>query len=199
VAVVDAFDDPQAEADLASYHAQFGLPACTTPNGCFQKVNQPGAAAPLPSLTPAGNARGWDESVWSSAGSGCSAYIAKLSWQHDPNCPMRMVADAAAVADPNTGVAVYDTYVYDGWQVVGGTSVSAPLIGATCALNGRTSTYQPADLYREARPDEFWHVTSGTNVPGQTVSTCGGYYLCTRRPGYDGPTGRGTPHRAGAF
>jgi hypothetical protein len=151
------------------------------------------------SLTPAGNARGWDESVWSGAGSGCSAYIAKPSWQHDPNCPMRMVADASAVADPNTGVAVYDTYVFDGWQVVGGTSVSAPLIGATYALNGRADTYQPADLYRKARPGQFWDVTSGTNVPGQTASTCGGDYLCTGLPGYDGPTGWGTPHTAGAF
>ncbi len=48
IALVDAFDDPTAEADLGVYDAQFGLPACTTANGCFRKVNQAGAAGPLP-------------------------------------------------------------------------------------------------------------------------------------------------------
>lgn len=48
VAVVDAFDDPTAEADLDVYDKQFGLPACTTANGCFHKVNQAGNASPLP-------------------------------------------------------------------------------------------------------------------------------------------------------
>ncbi len=48
VAVVDAFDDPTAEADLGVYDSQFGLPACTSANGCFRKVNQAGNASPLP-------------------------------------------------------------------------------------------------------------------------------------------------------
>jgi hypothetical protein len=48
VAVVDAFDDPTAEADLDVYDKQFGLPACTSANGCFRKVNQSGNASPLP-------------------------------------------------------------------------------------------------------------------------------------------------------
>ena len=43
VAIVDAYDDPKAEADLAVYRAQFGLPACTTANGCFKKVAQDGS------------------------------------------------------------------------------------------------------------------------------------------------------------
>jgi subtilase family serine protease len=42
IAIVDAYDDPTAEADLAVFSAQFGLPACTTANGCFKKVNQTG-------------------------------------------------------------------------------------------------------------------------------------------------------------
>src|SRR5205823_1468898 len=45
VAIVDAYDDPNAEADLAAYRTQFGLTACTTANGCFRKVNQNGAAS----------------------------------------------------------------------------------------------------------------------------------------------------------
>src|SRR4051812_43722329 len=48
VAIVDAYDDPNAESDLAAYRSQFGLPACTTANGCFRKINQNGATSPLP-------------------------------------------------------------------------------------------------------------------------------------------------------
>ena len=48
IAVIDAFDDPTAEADLAVYDEQFGLPACASTNGCFRKVNEEGKASPLP-------------------------------------------------------------------------------------------------------------------------------------------------------
>lgn len=49
VAIVDAQDDPDAESDLAVYRAQYGLPACTTANGCFKKVNQSGQQGSYPS------------------------------------------------------------------------------------------------------------------------------------------------------
>src|SRR5207237_4189867 len=42
IAIVDAFDDPNAESDLAVYRSTFGLSPCTTANGCFRKVNQTG-------------------------------------------------------------------------------------------------------------------------------------------------------------
>jgi subtilase family serine protease len=42
IAIVDAYDDPTAEADLGVFSSQYGLPACTTANGCFKKVNQTG-------------------------------------------------------------------------------------------------------------------------------------------------------------
>ena len=48
VAIVDAFDNADVESDLAVYRAQYGLPACTTANGCFRKVNQSGQSSPLP-------------------------------------------------------------------------------------------------------------------------------------------------------
>ena len=48
VYIVDAYDDPNAESDLAAYRTQFGLPSCTTANGCFQKLNQNGTTSPLP-------------------------------------------------------------------------------------------------------------------------------------------------------
>jgi subtilase family serine protease len=42
IAIVDAYDDPTAESDLNTFSSQYGLPACTTANGCFKKVNQTG-------------------------------------------------------------------------------------------------------------------------------------------------------------
>jgi len=48
IAIVDAYDDPTAEQDLEHFDQQFELPACTTVNGCFRKVNQAGNSAPLP-------------------------------------------------------------------------------------------------------------------------------------------------------
>lgn len=45
IAIVDAYDDPNAESDLAVFSAQFDLPACTTANGCFSKVDQSGGAS----------------------------------------------------------------------------------------------------------------------------------------------------------
>jgi subtilase family serine protease len=149
------------------------------------------------------------ETVWSGAGSGCSAYIAKPSWQVTAACASnRTVADVAAVADPNTGVAVYDSYGSSGsanWYVFGGTSVAAPIIGAVYALSGNTSgtkssvpAYVPAQLaYTNA--GSLFDVTSGSNgrcVRGKNTS---GAYLCTGVFGYDGPTGNGTPNGTGAF
>ncbi len=49
IAVVDAFNDPTAEADLGVYDKQYGLPACTSANGCFRKLNEEGKTSPLPS------------------------------------------------------------------------------------------------------------------------------------------------------
>jgi subtilase family serine protease len=54
VAIVDAYDDPNAESDLATYRSTWALPACSTANGCFKKVNQTGDEGNY----PAGN-MGW--------------------------------------------------------------------------------------------------------------------------------------------
>jgi len=45
IAIVDAYDDPTAESDLGVFSSQFGLPACTTANGCFTKVDQNGGTS----------------------------------------------------------------------------------------------------------------------------------------------------------
>lgn len=52
VAITIAFDVPTAEEDLAAYRETYGLPPCTTANGCFQKVNQDGESGPLPAPNP---------------------------------------------------------------------------------------------------------------------------------------------------
>ena len=301
VGIVDAFGDPNIEADLAVYRSAYGLPACTVAGGCLRIVNQEGATSPLPEPNtgwaletsldvdmasaacpacgilvvqgdsndlnnlgaavdtavrlgadvvsnsygtgvefagqtdyeshyihpghpivasagdigysvsfPAASAHvtsvggttltrtssgAWSETVWSGTGSGCSAYMAKPSWQTDPNCPMRMLNDVSAVADPATGVAVYDTYQGPGWQVVGGTSASAPIIAALYALTGATDRINDGSVpWLRHGSAAFRDVTSGTNVPGPNSATCGGDYLCTGTAGYDGPTGWGTPN-----
>jgi subtilase family serine protease len=149
----------------------------------------------------ANNAYG-GESAWSGTGSGCSLYLPAQSWQtSDPNWPLtgcgskRGVADVAADADPNTGAAVYDTTKYRGqagWFQVGGTSLSSPLIAGVYALAGNVSTAgYPASLPYGNRV--FLHdVTSGSNGSCGTI-------MCNAAPGYDGPTGVGTPNTATSF
>ena len=297
VAIVDAYGYPNAEADLATYRSQFGLPACTTANGCFKKINQtggtsyprtntgwdqeqaldldmvsamcpdchillveastsslsnlgtavntaaatagvtvisnsyggsesgttsfagaynhPGKAitvstgdsgygvqfpASAPTVIAVGGthlvrssaARGWTETAWSGGGSGCSTVYAKPSFQTDPLCTMRMEADVSAVADPNTGVAVFGpgNGGRSQWLVFGGTSVAAPLIGGIYGVTGDTPT-GAATIY--ANKSQLNDVTSGTN------GSCGGTYFCTAGAGYDGPTGNGTPNGTGPF
>ena len=135
------------------------------------------------------------ETVWSGAGSGCSAYISKPSWQLDTGCVRRTIADVAAVADPATGVAVYDSYgstAGANWYVFGGTSVAAPIIGGVYGLSGNTAGTPAGLLYTS--PGTLFDVTSGSNgrcVKGRNTS---GAYLCTGVVGFDGPTGNGTPN-----
>lgn len=52
IAIVDAYDDPTIENDLNVYSQTYGLPACTTNNGCFKKVNQNGQQYNYPSADP---------------------------------------------------------------------------------------------------------------------------------------------------
>ena len=130
--------------------------------------------------------------MWSRGGSGCSAYEPKPPWQTDTGCANRTVADVSAVADPRTGVWVYNSGD-GGWEVVGGTSVSAPIVGALYALAGNGASSANLTAYPYANRAALNDVVSGSN------GTCGGTYLCTSRDGYDGPTGLGTPNSANAF
>jgi hypothetical protein len=53
IALVDAYNDPSAEADLATYSKEFGIPECTAASGCFKQVNQKGESGnpPFPRST----------------------------------------------------------------------------------------------------------------------------------------------------
>ena len=146
-------------------------------------------------LARARNARGWSERVWNTSevgasGSGCSAYVAKPSWQRDRRCPGRTVADVSALA---WNIAVYEK-AQGGWLTVGGTSASAPLIAGVYALAGNAPKIALDYTYRHAR--SLFDITKGSNVFGDV---CGGDYLCTARKGFDAPTGLGTPDGTGAF
>jgi Putative Ig domain len=147
-------------------------------------------------LSTAANTRGWSESVWNTApgsegtGSGCSAFEPQSSWQtalHLSGCSKRIDNDVAADADPNTGVAVYDTSNGNGgWNEVGGTSASSPMLAAMFALAGSPGNTPPDDIYTHTI--DFFDVTTGNN------GSCSPAYLCTAETGYDGPTGMGTPN-----
>jgi subtilase family serine protease len=301
VGIVDAYDDPNIESDLGVYSSHYGLPVCSTANGCFKKVDQTGGSSyprknagwaleisldveivhalcpnckillveaqsnsfanlvaaedyakahanvvsnswgggefssetssaydghfsvtgkpitfssgdsgfgveyPAASqyvtavggttLTLNANNTRRSETVWSGAGSGCSAYEPKPTWQKDAGCIRRTVTDVSADADPNTGAAVYDTVRYQGvsgWFQVGGTSLSSPIIAAVYALAGNAANTVDGS-YPYAHTSSLFDVTSGSN------GSCSPSYLCTGTGGYDGPTGNGTPVGTSAF
>ncbi|HWA88797.1 MAG TPA: hypothetical protein VG889_02095 [Rhizomicrobium sp.] len=301
IAIVDAFGYDNAEADLQVYRNQWGLPECTTANGCFKKLNwkgqqgnypdqnigwaqesaldvdmasamcpncqiwlvearsnsfknlaiavdwaaahgahvisnsysghdsaaamafEPsynhpgiaitassddagfGAATPatMPHVIAVGGThlvkdasdRGWTETAWRGAGSGCTKHYDKPSWQTDKGCKKRMEADVSAVADPATGVAVYgpNNSGSSQWLRFGGTSVSAPLVGGIYGNNGGTVN-DASNLY--AHTEALYDVVGGNNGTCKTGKKA---YFCNAVVGYDGPTGLGTPNGITAF
>ena len=142
------------------------------------------------------------ETGWSDGGGGVSAYESKPSYQSGLSYSKRAAPDVSYDADPNTGVAVYDSVRYDGssgWWQVGGTSEGAPQWSALLALanqgrvaigkgtlSGITQTL-PA-LYAMSTgtdgSEDLYDVTSGKN----SVGSAG--------PGFDLVTGLGTPRRS---
>ena len=136
------------------------------------------------------------EKAWSGAGSFCSTAYAQSAAQaaygltETQACgTKRGAADISSDADPNTGVAVYDSYAYQGvsgWLVFGGTSASSPFVGAAIAVAGTWVSYgaSGADhLYPNA--------ASFSDVSGGSNGTCAGP-LCNAGVGWDGPTGLGS-------
>ncbi|MDQ0278869.1 hypothetical protein QO003_003172 [Arthrobacter silviterrae] len=148
------------------------------------------------SLYQSTNARGWSENAWSGTGSGCSLHEGKPAFQTDTGCAGRTVTDVSAVSDPGTGVAAYDSTPNGasvGWQVFGGTSAASPIIASTYALAGRPAPGTNPVSYPYGHPAQLNDVLAGSN------GTCSPSYLCIAGPGYDGPTGLGTPDGTSAF
>lgn len=299
IAIVIAFDNPNAEADLAVYRETYGLPPCTTANGCFKKVNHLGeesnypeprvswaeetsldldmasAVCPkcklllveaednffsslgvaeemavslgatvvsnswggnerekeleegivfhhpgIPITVSSGDAgqiaewpaaspdviavggtslikdpgtRGWVEDAWKGAGSGCSLYEPKPTWQKDTACKKRFIADVSAVADPQTPVSVYDSYgTAQSWLLFGGTSASAPIIAGVEALSSETMRKQGAEAFYNGTAGPLFDPTEGVN--GVCTPPSEHRYYCHAELGFDGPTGNGTPN-----
>jgi subtilase family serine protease len=291
VAIVDAYNDPNANANLKVYRTNFGLPACTTATGCFKVARLSGAPndttgwsleesldvdmvsaicpdchiilveaksnsisdlaaaevyatahahyvsnswsggegittydndfnkkgiaitaatgdsgynspagwpAILPTVTGVGgttlsSVSPRHETSWSGAGSGCSAIYPKPSYQTmATGCNLRAESDVSADANPDTGVAVYDTYLgVGGWVEVGGTSVATPIIASVFALKNVSANNNNTHVY--ANTAHLHDITSGPSNGG-----CGAP-LCVPGKGWDGPTGLGTPNGLSAF
>ena len=140
------------------------------------------------SLFKSVNARGWFESAWSGAGSGCAISQNKPVWQKDEACSKRSIADVSAIADPTTPVSAYDSYESPGWMLFGGTSVATPFLAGVEALSSASFRMAgPSAFTRVGLAGAFNDPTSGEN--GNCDS-----YLCVAKPGYDGPSGWGTPN-----
>jgi subtilase family serine protease len=153
-------------------------------------------------LAPKTNTRGWSEKAWvtkptsgeptQGSGSGCSAYEPKPSWQTDSGCSARMTADVSAVA---ADVLMYDSYESGGggWYYAFGTSVSSPIIAGVYALAGNSSSVTTPASIPYAHTADLYDITKGSD------GTCSPSYYCNAGPGYDGPTGNGSPDGDGAF
>ncbi len=368
IALVDAFDDPNIESDLATFDTEYGIAQCTKANGCFTKVSQSGSAT----LLPVHDKRGWSveialdvemahsacpnckillveannesfknlaaavgeavslkatevsnsyggpevelgsaelaaykhpgvviaaatgdagyddwtrfvnegelvaaeqpdapaslpsvvavggttlelnaggkrasERVWNgngvedegefaegATGGGCSTLFAAEPWQQATHgyaatgcAGKRVAADVSAVADPNTGFDIYDSYNCGaaceefggggGWLTIGGTSVSTPLISSLYALAGGSHgvEYPSLTLYSHlGESSSLFDVTEGgsgycddgglacgaNELEGATVD-CEGTTACNAAPGFDGPSGVGTPNSLNLF
>ncbi|HTD38784.1 MAG TPA: hypothetical protein VK669_14835 [Candidatus Limnocylindrales bacterium] len=292
VAIVAAYDDKDAENDLASYRSQFGLPACTSKNGCFTKVQmKPTPGAPPPAPKPPGNSptattwndeisldlamasaacpncrlllvealgqdldslagavataasyspaaisnswgvpegggnvpnidaaaqaafdqpgiaitasagdlgagqtqfpasspyvtsvggttltadasspRGWDETVWSGSGNGCSIMVAIPSWQSAAGgCTGRAIPDVSFLADSALGVAVYSS-AEKGWVVLGGTSVGAPFVAG---LYGAANDYGAGTVGAPALYANLGNLNAVVGGPGSPNGLAG--------------------------
>ena len=155
-------------------------------------------------------ATGFAQTAWAGAGSGCAPNVRPASGQPAIVASYctghRAATDISSVADPATGVAIYDTWApYDheplAWVTVGGTSAAAPFLAGMNARAGvQKSVTGPNVLYAAPR-GTYDDVTLGTNasVPGTCENDGVPVVLCNARAGWDGPTGLGSPRGLSPF
>ncbi len=116
IALVDAYDDPHIEADLAIYDKEFGLPACTEADKCFRKINQEGATTPLPPSSGA-EAEGWaietstDVEAAHSVCQNCRIVLVETRSAYFSDLEKGEAAAARPVADGGVGA----TEISDSW------------------------------------------------------------------------------------
>jgi subtilase family serine protease len=117
----------------------------------------------------------------------------------------RAATDVSAVADPASGPAVYDTYAPStgtpkNWIISGGTSASSPFVAAWYVRSSGHSTgaVGPSALYR-APASVFHDVTTDGGSPATCQKFGWDEKVCQAGPGWDGPTGLGSPHGLGKF
>jgi hypothetical protein len=184
-----------AETDASNYDHDGVTAVASTGDFGYQPASFPASSTDVVAvggtvLARSTDERGFTEHAWRFGGSGCSAYFAKPAGQDDTACHGRTMADVSAVAQ---GLAIYNTSLprrFRGWLKVDGTSASSPLVAGMIASQG-SGGIRPTALY--ANSDQFNDITGGSN------GFCQGSYLCTGVPGYDGPTGLGSPRSPEAF
>jgi subtilase family serine protease len=188
---LDGFDGKQRHA-----YEQPGIAViASTGDHGYQQSSAPATyrsviAAGGTSIVPDGSKRGYTESAWSGAGSGCSQTNAAPRYQDTKatGCKGDAMADVSGPADPSRGglnVVLNGNFVQ-----VGGTSEASPFIAAVYALAGFHKKHPGALPWNASKG--LYDITSGSN------GSCGSP-MCDAGKGWDGPTGLGTPNGVAAF
>lgn len=193
VAVVAASGDSGFSADLGLWPQS--LPTVISAGGT--------------SLYTAPTKRGYADVAWSGAGSGCTFGVGPANGQPRSVSKLcdgaRASSDVSAVADPATGVAVYNSYspafgFPPGFIVVGGTSASSPFLAGVAARLGVPASTLGPNLVYSAPKGSLNDVTLGQNAqPGVCAQAGFPLRLCAAGAGWDGPTGLGTPNGKNIF
>jgi hypothetical protein len=110
VAIVDAYDLPTAESDMAAYRSQYGLRACTTANGCFRKVDQNGGTAYPPASGSWGQEIALDIDMASAICPNCHILLVEANSETYVNLGLAVDRAVAMGAD-----AVSNSYVGSEW------------------------------------------------------------------------------------
>ncbi|MEV8099819.1 peptidase S8 [Kitasatospora sp. NPDC085879] len=194
-----AFMNPGGAVTAAVGDFGYNTSPCPSPGPMYPATSPYVVAVGETLLTPADNQRGWTESVSPSTGSGCSLVEPAPAWQQSlsqaAGCNgKRVTNDIALAGDPNGGaLAVYVGYgIPPGWYTIGGTSEAAPIAAAMFAMAGQPAAQGAASrLY--GRPWAVNDITSGSN------GTCTPAILCNAGPGWDGPSGVGSPTSLALF
>ncbi|MGO9902675.1 MAG: hypothetical protein ACLP0J_23985 [Solirubrobacteraceae bacterium] len=277
IGIVDAYDDPTAESDLATYRSTYGLGPCTSASDCLVIVNQHGQSSPMP-VSSSSNPRveaviqDWQDEVSldldavSALCPNCHILLVEAdsseprdlshglavaaswpgvkivsnsygdasgtpiggTWTYPDVATLYASSDdrldgglgsglvdypaafPAAIAVGNdvsagaawSGIQVYSTSGYTGWGVIGGPSLSSPLVAAFMAITetgSASGSASPNSAYTDAADGILNDPTGGSTAPGRTgtcpilsIGSCPALYICPVGAGYHGPTGAGS-------